>query len=238
MNQKDQKKKTKELLSDLNRLQKKLRHQFHDIQILIQSLTHSGAASNRLQSNERLEFLGDRVLGLTLAKMLLEKFPNETEGKIAYRFSALARSESLARIAKNIDLAPNILLDRGAEETGGRENPGILADCCEAIIAAIYLDGGYEAAEKFINENWLPLIYENIAPPKDAKTLLQEWTQGLGLELPVYKVIDEKGPAHAPFFTIEVTVHNKKPAIGEGTSKQTAEQNAANSLMAQIRDIT
>jgi ribonuclease-3 len=168
--------------------------------------------------------------------MLLEKFPDETEGKIAYRFSALARSESLARIAKLINLAPNILLDRGAEDTGSRENPGILADCCEAIIAAIYLDGGYVAAERFINENWLPLIYEDTNPPKDAKTLLQEWTQALGIELPVYKVIDEKGPAHAPFFTIEVSVHNKKPATGQGASKQIAEQKAANTLMAQIRE--
>jgi ribonuclease-3 len=236
MSLKNQKKETQETLTDITSLQKKLGYQFYDTQLLIQSLTHSGAAINRLQSNERLEFLGDRVLGLVLAQMLLKEFPNETEGEIAYRFSALARSESLTRIAKLIDIASNIHLDRGAEETGSRKNPSILADCCEAIIAAIYLDGGYESAERFINQYWQPLISENQAPPKDSKTLLQEWSQGQGLELPIYTVVDKQGPAHAPYFTIEVTISHKKPAKGQGTSKQIAEQEAARNLMAQLRD--
>ena len=236
MSQNGQKKEITKNLLDLNSLQKKLRHQFNDTQLLVQALTHSGATSNRLHSNERLEFLGDRVLGLSLANMLLEKFPDETEGKISYRFSALARSESLTRIAELIDLSPNLRLDRGEEETGGRNNPGILADSCEAIIAAMYLDGGYEVAERFINEYWDPLMSEALAPPKDAKTLLQEWAQGKGLELPVYKITEKKGPAHAPYFTIEVMVYNKKPAIGRGASKQTAEQAAASALIAQLKD--
>ena len=236
MSQKNYKNESINTSLDLTDLQEKLRHQFNNTQLLIQALTHSGAANDRLESNERLEFLGDRVLGLSLAKMLLKKFPDETEGKIGYRFSALARSESLTRIAELIDLAPNVRLDRGGEETGGRKNPGILADCCEAIIAALYLDGGFEVAERFIIEQWYPLMSENLDPPKDSKTLLQEWTQGRGLELPVYKVTGKNGPAHAPNFTIKVTIHNQKPAIGQGASKQNAEQAAASALIARMKD--
>ncbi len=221
---------------DTGALQEKLGHRFKDTQLLIQALTHSGAAQNRLESNERLEFLGDRVLGLALAGMLLETFPDEAEGKIGYRFSALARAESLARIAGQIGLSQHIRMARGEEEIGGRDNPSIIADSCEAVIAALYLDGGFEAAERFVHEYWRPLMSENLAPPKDSKTLLQEWAQGQGLPLPVYRVADREGPAHAPHFTVEVSVHEKKPAKGEGTSKQAAEQAAADALMDRIQE--
>lgn len=236
MSRKGLKSETVTLSPDLDGLQEKLGHRFNDPQLLIHALTHSGAARNRLESNERLEFLGDRVLGLALAGMLLEAFPDEEEGKIGYRFSALARAESLARIADHIGLAPHIRLDRGEEDAGGRDNPGILADCCEAVIAALYLDSGLEAAEKFVLEHWRPLMSEDLAPPKDAKTLLQEWAQARGLPLPVYRVADREGPPHAPHFTIEVTVHEKKPAKGQGTSKQAAEQAAARALMDRLKD--
>ncbi len=220
--------------SDLAGLQESLGHRFENPQILIQALTHSSAAKNRLDANERLEFLGDRVLGLVLAGLVLEAFPGEKEGEIAYRFSALARSESLTRVAEAIGLAPHIELSSGEEEAGGRQNASILADCCEAVIAALFLDGGLKAAETFIHRHWRPLMDEEPAPPKDAKTMLQEWAQSHGLPLPEYRVTGERGPAHAPRFTIEVTVHEKKPASGQGTSKRAAEQAAAEALLALI----
>jgi len=236
MSRKGQKPESDPPSPNLDGLQEKLGHHFKDCQLLIQALTHSGAARNRLDSNERLEFLGDRVLGLALAGMLLETFPDEAEGKIGYRFSALARAEALTRVADNIDLAPHIRLDRGEENVGGRDNPSIQADCCEAIIAALYLDSGFEAAERFVHQHWLPLMSEDQAPPKDAKTLMQEWAQAQGLPLPVYRVADREGPAHAPHFTIEVSVHEEKPAKGKGTSKQAAEQAAAGALMDRIKE--
>jgi ribonuclease-3 len=223
-------------MPNLDGLQERLGHRFNNPKLLVQALTHSGATRDRLQSNERLEFLGDRVLGLALAGMLLDSFPGEAEGKIAYRFSALARAQSLARVALDIGLAPYVRLARGEEEIGGRDNPSIQADCCEAIIAALYLDGGLEVAETFVHEHWRPLMSEDLAPPKDAKTLLQEWAQARGLALPVYRVTNEEGPAHAPRFTVEASVHEMKPATGEGASKQAAEQNAAETLMDRIQE--
>ncbi|MBL4691137.1 MAG: ribonuclease III [Rhodospirillales bacterium] len=223
-------------MPNLDGLQEKLGHRFNNPKLLVQALTHSGATRDRLQSNERLEFLGDRVLGLALAGMLLDSFPGEAEGKIAYRFSALARAQSLTRVAADIGLAPYVRLARGEEEIGGRDNPSIQADCCEAIIAALYLDGGLKVAETFVHEHWRPLMSEDLAPPKDAKTLLQEWAQARGLALPVYRVTNEEGPAHAPRFTVEASVHEMKPATGEGASKQAAEQNAAETLMDRIQE--
>ena len=223
-------------MPNLDGLQERLGHRFNNPKLLVQALTHSGATRDRLQSNERLEFLGDRVLGLALAGMLLDSFPGEAEGKIAYRFSALARAQSLARVALDIGLAPYVRLARGEEEIGGRDNPSIQADCCEAIIAALYLDGGLKVAETFVHEHWRPLMSEDLAPPKDAKTLLQEWAQARGLALPVYRVTNEEGPAHAPRFTVEASVHEMKPATGEGASKQAAEQNAAETLMDRIQE--
>ena len=220
--------------SDMAGLQETLGHRFKNPELLTQALTHSSAVRDRLDANERLEFLGDRVLGLALAGLVLEAFPGEEEGKIAYRFSALARSESLTRVAEGIGLAPHIVLSPGEDEAGGRRNASILADCCEAVIAALFLDGGLKAAETFIRRHWRPLMDENPAPPKDAKTMLQEWAQAQGLPLPDYRVTEEVGPAHAPRFTVEVTVHEKKPSLGRGPSKRAAEQAAAEALLALI----
>lgn len=218
----------------LKRLEEALGHHFENQDLLIQALTHSSAAPSRAGSNERFEFLGDRVLGLAVAGLLLETFPDEDEGALGYRFSALARAESLARVANHIGLAAHILLSESEEESGGRENASLLADCCEAVIAALYLDGGLDAAEAFIHRHWRPLMAEDPVPPKDAKTVLQEWAQSKGLPLPDYRVIAQKGPAHAPRFTIEVTLHEMKPASGQGTSKQAAEQEAAGVMVKRI----
>ncbi len=218
----------------LNRLEEALGHHFENQDLLIQALTHSSAAPRRAGSNERFEFLGDRVLGLAVAGLLLETFPDEDEGALGYRFSALARAESLARVAADIGLAPHILLAESEEVSGGRENASLLADCCEAVIAALYLDGGLDVALTFIHRHWRPLMAEDPIPPKDAKTVLQEWAQSKGLPLPDYRVIGQKGPAHAPRFTIEVALHEMKPASGQGTSKQAAEQEAARVLLKRV----
>ncbi|PPR66960.1 MAG: Ribonuclease 3 [Alphaproteobacteria bacterium MarineAlpha3_Bin1] len=219
---------------DLARLQAALGHQFKNLQLLTQALTHASAAKDRLKSNERLEFLGDRVLGLVIAELLLETFPEEDEGKVGYRFSALARRESLARVAEDIDLAQHIDSAKGNDGTSRRNNPSILADCCEAVIAAIYLDAGLDAAKVFIVSHWRALMIETPAPPKDSKTTLQEWDQGEGHALPYYQETTRNGPAHAPRFTIEVTVGPKKPVSGQGASKQAAEQAAAAAMLESI----
>jgi ribonuclease-3 len=220
----------------LGGLERVLGHDFNNPDLLTQALTHSSATPDRLQSNERLEFLGDRVLGLRLAGLLVESFPDEDEGKLGYRFSALARAESLVRVAEDIGLGSYLILSEGEEGGGGRDNPGILADTMEAVIAALYLDGGLEAAAAFIEGQWRSLMAEDPEPPKDAKTKLQEWAQGQGLPLPEYRVTAEDGPAHAPRFTVRVSVHEMKPASGQGFSKQAAEQAAAESLMEMIEE--
>ena len=222
---------------DLGGLERVLGHDFNNPGLLTQALTHSSATADRLQSNERLEFLGDRVLGLRLAGLLIESFPGEDEGKLGYRFSALARAESLVRVAKGIGLGPYLILSEGEDGGGGRDNPGILADAMEAVIAALYLDGGLEVAAAFIEGQWRALMAENPEPPKDAKTKLQEWAQGQGLPLPEYRVTAEDGPAHAPRFTVRVRVQEMKPASGQGSSKQQAEQMAAEALMEMIENL-
>jgi ribonuclease-3 len=223
-------------LPNLGRLERVLGHDFNNPDLLTQALTHSSATPDRLQSNERLEFLGDRVLGLRLAGLLIESFADEDEGKLGYRFSALARAESLVRVAENIGLGPYLILSESEEGDSERDNPGILADAMEAVIAALYLDGGLEAAADFIEGQWRPLMDENPVPPKDAKTKLQEWAQGQGLPLPEYRVTAEDGPAHAPWFKVRVSVLEIKPTSGQGPSKQVAEQVAADALMEIIEE--
>jgi len=221
-------------ISESAGLETELGYKFKDPERLRRALTHSSTERDRRHSNERYEFLGDRVLGLVIAGLLLDTFPDEEEGKLGYRFSALARAETLARVGGALKLGNHIILSDGEEAAGGRENISIIADCCEAVIAALYLDGGLEAAEAFILKHWTPLMAEDLSPPKDAKTMLQEWAQGQGLPLPKYRVTKEIGPAHAPQFTVEVQVHEMKPATAQGSSKQAAEQAAAEVLMTTI----
>ncbi|MSO54890.1 MAG: ribonuclease III [Rhodospirillales bacterium] len=215
-------------------LQDRLGHRFAKPELLRQALVHSSVANTpdrRSGTNERLEFLGDRVLGVVIADLLLRLFPNEDEGAIARRYAALVRREALARVAATISLAPDILLSPAEADTGGRDNPGILADCCEAIVAALYLDGGLEAARVFIEREWEPLLVEAIIPPQDAKSALQEWSQARGLGLPFYREVERSGPSHAPSFAIEVRLGDLGAVIGVGNSKRTAEQAAAQVLL-------
>jgi len=217
--------------NDDNNLSSRLGYRFIDPGLLERALTHSSASTPSQPSNERMEFLGDRVLGLVLARMLFDAFRNEAEGQLGYRFTALAQRGALARVAEELDLAPHIMLSEGEATSGGRENPAILADTMEAVIAAVYLDGGLTPAEDLVRRFWRPMMDADHAPPKDAKTLLQEWAQGRGLDLPNYTETARTGPDHAPIFTIEVAVAGYPPAVGEGASKRGAEQAAAEALL-------
>lgn len=223
------------MVGALDRLEERLGHRFREPALLRQALTHASAAAPGA-SNERLEFLGDRVLGLIVAALLFERFPGETEGALARRFTALVRREALAHVAETIELGAHLVLSAGEEEAGGRANPGTLADACEAMIAALFLDGGLAAAEAFVRRRWLPLLDEAVPPPKDAKTALQEWAQDRGLPLPVYRETGRSGPAHAPTFSIEVQVAGRPPASASGPSKRAAEQSAAAELLRRLME--
>lgn len=209
-----------------------LGYAFRDTGLLEQALTHpsviSGRAKRQFTEYERLEFLGDRVLGLVMAEVLYQHFPTEPEGDLAKRHVALVRREALARIAQIIHLGDYLTLSAGEDSSGGRGNPGLLSDACEAVIGAIFVDGGFDPARDFIRRLWLPLLNELSAPPKDAKTRLQEWAQGQGLGLPHYSVIGQQGLAHNPVFEVQVAVAgNARTASGSGSSKRMAEQAAA-----------
>jgi len=216
---------------DLTRLERALGHSFADPKLLRRALTHSSASTTALHSNERLEFLGDRVLGLAIAKMLLAQFPDEDEGALGYRFTALARAESLARVAEEMRLSDHVILSPREQETGGRRKEGIISNACEAVIAALFIDGGFEAAEQFIRRNWQPLVDEDTKPPKDAKTRLQELAQSQGLPLPHYDAVERQGPDHAPTFVVEVSLGGYQPVRASGPSKRAAEQAAADLML-------
>ncbi|MDE0539459.1 MAG: ribonuclease III [Rhodospirillales bacterium] len=213
-----------------------LGHDFADPGLLRRALVHSSLAGERGRSaaNERLEFLGDRVLGLVIAETLLDAHPAEDEGQIAYRHSALVRKEALTRVARTIGLGEYLEMTEGEERKGGRENAAILADACEAVIAAIYRDGGLEAARSFILRHWAPLLAEEASPEKDAKTRLQEWAQARDLGLPEYRLVDRSGPDHEPEFTVEAAIEGRGAARAAGSTKRAAEQEAAARLLGRV----
>ena len=219
-------------------LEDALGYQFSNPDLIAEALTHRGFLGSAPQtnkkkipapSNERLEFLGDRVLGLVIADELLKTFPEENEGALATRLAALVSAPTLAEVAKTFELGSFIRLAPG-HKLDSTES-AILADACEAVIGALYVDGGLEAASRFIHQRWKPLVRADIAPPKDSKTTLQEWAQGRGLPLPEYTLVSESGPAHAPEFTVSVTVKGEPVFEGYGRTKRLAEQIAAKSLL-------
>jgi ribonuclease III len=213
-------------------------HAFARPELLSQALTHPSMQQHRRSHGsdpyERLEFLGDRVLGLVVAEMLFTRFPDEAEGALARRHAALVRREAVARIASEIGLGRHLVLAKGEADAGGRANPGILADACEAVIGALYADAGFAVAAAFVRSRWEPMMEEALAPPKDAKTGLQEWAQGRGLALPRYQVLGQEGPPHEPIFLMEVSVEGVGSAVGRGASKRVAEQAAAGLLLEQV----
>lgn len=213
-----------------------LGYQFTDPSLLEEALTHRSVVSGRIIGYERLEFLGDRVLGLVVADMLMEAFPDENEGALARRLAALVREKTLAAVARDIGLGAELRLGPSEAESGARENDALLADACEAMIAAIYRDGGLAPARRFIERHWSDRLAAEVAPPHDAKSALQEWAQARALPLPVYRVVEREGPDHAPLFTVSVEVEGRPPASATGPSKRVAEQAAARALLEAIEN--
>jgi ribonuclease-3 len=218
-------------------LGRRLDHPFVHPELLTEALTHRGAAPADAAprfGNERLEFLGDRVLGLVIADLLHESFPDEPEGVLARRFTGLVRREALEEVAAALDLGRYLILAKSDATSGARQNRGLQADACEALIGALYLDGGLEVARQFILQYWRPLIAGYGGSGRDPKTRLQEWAQARGLALPRYREVGRKGPAHEPQFTVAVEVAGYAPAEGRAASKRSAEQAAAEALLAAI----
>ncbi len=212
-------------------LEKLLEHDFKAPDTLRRAITHASAAKEVWNAYERLEFLGDRVLGLIVADQLLERFPREREGEIARRHVQLVRKETLAEVARGLDIGAYLVLSRGEEEVGARESESILADVMEAILGALYLDGGLEVARRFVVKHWTPLLEADLEPPRDPKTTLQEWAQARRHGLPSYVMVGQEGPSHAPEFTIRVTVADFPARTAKGRSKRHAEQAAAALLL-------
>jgi ribonuclease-3 len=213
----------------MERLQQNIGYIFSNANLLAVALTHP--SSNKKENNQRLEFLGDSVLGLVVAELLYTLFPNEQEGELARRHAALVRGETLTVIATDIGLGDALMMSNGEVTTGGRSNASNLEDAMEALIGALYLDGGLDAAKAFIIPRWTILAQQTLMPPKDAKTTLQEWAQARGLPIPVYTLTNQVGAAHAPEFTIEVQVEGYAPASATANAKRVAEQEAARLLL-------
>lgn len=219
------------------RFQERIGYRFADAGLIELALTHAshGDGRRREGSNERLEFLGDRVLGLMAAERLYAAFGALDEGGLAHRLNALVNKTACARAARACDLGEALRLSPAEERLGGREKTSILGDACEAVIGALYLDGGLEAAQGFFTRYWGDQIAGLTARPKDAKSQLQEWAARLGRPAPVYETVGRSGPDHRPVFTVRVAVSGLEPASGEGASKQSAQSAAAAALLQRER---
>jgi ribonuclease III len=218
----------------LAEVEQRLGHRFLRKAWLREALTHGsmiGPGQGRRRSNERLEFLGDRVIGLAVAELLISRYPHEPEGALTPRMAVLVSEPVLAAVARELGLGAWLEVSRSEEEGGGRERPAILADGFEALIGAIYLDGGWEAAAGIVRRCIEPRLETMAVPPRDAKSRLQEWTQSRGLGLPAYRVMRMSGPDHAPIFEIAVSLADVAKVTATGSSKRAAEQAAAERLL-------
>ena len=217
----------------LTALETRIEYEFKDASLLIRAMTHSsyGDGQRKTPDNERLEFLGDRVLGLLTAEALYH-YSVEAEGTLARRLNALVRKEACAHVARQIELGDGLLVSAAEDRQGGREKTSILGDACEALIAAIYIDGGFAEAKRFYDRYWLPLLEEVVKKSaKDPKTHLQELAMAGHYGLPKYDIIERSGPDHRPLFVVEVTVSKIGSARGSGKSKRDAERFAATHLL-------
>lgn len=214
-------------------IEQRIGRKFRRPALLQEALIHSSASEGRAVrlSNERQEFLGDRVLGLIIAERLYRDFPDAGESGLAPRLNALVNRAACARAARRARIGEALILSRSEEAGGGREKETILADACEAVIAALYLDGGLKAARQFIDRYWEEEFAAVVELPQDAKTVLQEWAAATKRGAPHYEVLTRSGPDHAPRFTVEARVQGCPPAQGEGSSKREAERAAANALL-------
>ena len=222
-------------IAGLSDLQDRLGHRFAVVDHLVEALTHPSvqpdARGTARFGYQRLEFLGDRVLGLVIADWLLTHHRDEPEGALSRRSAALVRREALVDVAQRLDLGAHVRLSAAERGQGGGAKEAILADVAEAVIGAVFRDGGLDAARTVVRRWWDPLFVSNPVPVKDPKTALQEWAQGRGLPLPSYRVVDRSGEDHAPQFTVEVTLGDVGTGTGQAGSKRIAEREAAAALM-------
>lgn len=219
---------------DLGSLEQRLGHAFADRTLMERALTHMSAAppeAKRTGSYQRLEFLGDRVLGLCVAEILFATYPDEEEGNLSRRLADLVRRETCAEVAIAWQVGPHLRLGDGEAQSGARKNKAILADACEALVGAVFLDGGHAAALGLVERAFGERLRQPTRPLRDAKTLLQEWAQGQGFPTPIYQEIERHGPDHAPVFRVAARIGALADGIGEGRSKRIAEQNAAENFL-------
>ncbi len=216
---------------DLRAFEGRIGHAFADPALLVRAVTHASMSSANRDDNQRLEFLGDRVLGLVMAEALLALDPAATEGQLAPRFNALVRKEACADVAREIDLGKVLKLGRSEMLSGGRRKQALLGDAIEAVIAAVYLDAGFDVAKAMILRLWGHRIETVEDDARDAKTALQEWAQARKLSPPSYVQIARSGPDHAPVFTITARLENGSEASATAPSKRAAEQAAAKALL-------
>ncbi|SEK43739.1 ribonuclease III [Roseovarius nanhaiticus] len=222
------------LSGELTNFAGRLGHEFTRPALLIEAVTHPSMSSPSRADNQRLEFLGDRVLGLVMAEALLEHDPTAAEGQLAPRFNALVRKEACADVARQIDLGKVLKLGRSEMLSGGRRKEALLGDAMEAVIAAVYLDAGFDAARAMIMRLWGARIGDVADDARDPKTALQEWAQARGMTPPKYLQTDRSGPDHAPQFTITAQLPNGAAEAATAGSKRQAEQAAAQMLLTRL----
>lgn len=215
-------------------LESRVGYRFKDLKLIDCALTHISAMTgprNPAGSYQRLEFLGDHVLGLAVSDMLFRAFPKANEGDLSRRLADLVRKETCADVARVIDLGAAIKLGPSEANAGGRQRTAILGDVCEALIGAVYLDGGYATAAELVERLWAERMLKAERPPRDAKTMLQEWAQARGLPTPTYREVERTGPHHDPEFRVAVELRDHPPVEGVGRSKRAAEQSAAAAML-------
>lgn len=233
------------LLSSEQSLEERLQYHFKTKSLLRKALTHrsavyerkyAGKKSKRARSNERLEFIGDRVLGLIMAEWLLERYPNEQEGDLGPRHAHMVSKTVLTQIAAILKIHDAIHVASHEEKVGVHYIDSVIADAVEAILGAMYLDGGLEPVRKLVRKVWIDIMESQPLPPKDSKTALQEWLLAKGLPLPVYELVSQKGPSHTPVFVIRVAADNVE-GYGQGKNKRSAESAAAKDLLEKLNHL-
>jgi ribonuclease III len=222
------------LSADLSAFSARIGHGLRRPELLVQAVTHASLSSPNRPDNQRLEFLGDRVLGLVMAEALLGADSGAAEGQLAPRFNALVRKETCADVAREVGLGEVMKLGRSEMMSGGRRKEALLGDALEALIAAVYLDGGFEAARALVLRLWGKRIAAVEADARDAKTALQEWAQARGMAPPAYTEAARAGPDHAPVFTVRVELASGEAELSSAGSKRIAEQQAARALLARM----
>lgn len=222
------------LSADLAAFAARIGHDFRRPELLLRAVTHASISTPQRPDNQRLEFLGDRVLGLVMAEALLAADKGASEGQLAPRFNTLVRKETCADVARDIALGDVLKLGRSEMMSGGRRKEALLGDAMEAVIAAVYLDGGFDAAKAAILRLWGDRIGQVEADARDAKTALQEWAQGRGMAPPVYREMKREGPDHQPVFTVEVRLETGESETARAGAKRQAEQAAAKALLGRV----